>query len=80
MVDISNLSRGMEVHIRPGSEVRSHNPSKRKYITSRTQKVKIFNIYEWKSQIHARIPEISWAGAGGYWCHTNVDNIINTAD
>lgn len=66
------------VVVRAGSSVRSYNPSKRNYTLKRDQKVTVwFKFHEVKDGEHIiNQAEISWAGTGGYWCHTDIDNVI----
>lgn len=74
------IVKGSTVTIRKGSTVRSCNPSKEEYQLSRNQTVKVHKVvegYPEHSGYPARNDEIHWAGSGGYWHWTDVENIIS---
>ena len=76
MTNAININRGDVVTIRAGSRVRSYNPSKRKFILMRNQKVKVDTQFNFIPSLHGRGPEISWAGSGRYWNFTDIKNVI----
>jgi hypothetical protein len=76
---MTTYSRGQEIKLRKGSVVRSTNPSKKEYTLSRNQKVTVHSYYPplkgW-GDYPAKNAEVHWAGTGGYWCWTDVENIV----
>lgn len=76
--------RGTRVRIKPGAIYRSMHPSKRgqPQINKRKREIVVhtyFNgrIGELDFQNNPIIinGEVSWVGTGGYWCHTDINNI-----
>jgi hypothetical protein len=69
---------GKTVYVKAGSEYRSLHPaSKQPSVMSRTKSIKVDKAF--RGYVHdGRVvsPEISWAGAGGYWCYACANNII----
>lgn len=76
------LSKGMQVRIRKGSFVQSTKGEPRK--TARDQVVKVhfydagyvdtYPRAEKEAEV-VRQPQITWAGAGGYWRWTDLNNV-----
>lgn len=82
--ELIDLKRGTVVILKKGAPVRSCNPNKREYVLKRNQKVKVHNTfrpYEGSESwgYPARKGEVSWAGAGGYWCHANFEDVLSIA-
>ena len=74
---MTDLKRGDMVIVHKGALVRSFNPSKNNYVTKSSRRVKVATVYTYDPVYHdGRKTEISWAGAGGYWCHTTIDNVV----
>lgn len=76
---IDEIKPGQTVIIRKGSKVRSAKPNKKNYVLARNQKVKVYFVFKngyVGDDYPIKPPEISWAGAGGYWCNTDLENII----
>lgn len=76
---IDEIKPGQTVIIRKGSKVRSYKPNKKNYVLARNQKVKVHFVFKngyVGEDCLIKPPEISWAGAGGYWCHTDLENVI----
>lgn len=76
---MNNFAKGSVVTLRKGSVVHSTHPSKKEYVLSREQKVKVHNFYEGYPETRGypgRPAEINWAGTGGYWCWTDASNVV----
>lgn len=72
-----HFKRGDTVIVRKGAVVKSLHPKKGTYTLKRNQKVIVHLVlhgYEYEGE--KRLPEISWAGTGGYWCYVNQSDII----
>lgn len=78
---ISNpFVKGDTVIIPKGTVVHSTNPSKSEYVTKRNQKVNVFmagNGWVETDRYYGdvgmvKLPRVSWAGTGGYWCDVQV--------
>lgn len=77
-------TRGTQVRLKPGAVYRSMHPSKRgqPQINKREREIVVHTYFKGRigdmdSQNNPIIinGEVSWAGTGGYWCHTDINNI-----
>lgn len=70
--------QGDYVVIKAGAEIRSYNPSKRRYKTVRRQRVRVTTMFDGYliDCREVRNAEVSWPGQGGYWCHVDVNDLI----
>lgn len=82
------VKQGMEVVIPKGIRVTSTNPSKKEYVTKRAQTVTVHVVLPgeaWEQAwdlggalfAAARNPQVSWAGASGYWCDVELNDILD---
>lgn len=77
----SQLAKGMQVRIRKGSIVHSTKGEPR--TTARDQVIKVHffdlgyvDIYaRAETDVGVRQPRVTWAGAGGYWRWTDLNNV-----
>ena len=75
------LKKGMKVRIKKGAVYTSMNPSLAgSQVNKLNRVITIHNVYEGYIPFPAgsyphRNPSITWAGAGGYWCETEINNI-----
>lgn len=69
-----NIKRGDIVTIRKGTTVTSL--SRGKYVLKRAQTVKVYSVFNgYTHNGVTRKPEVSWTGAGGYWCYANQEDV-----
>lgn len=73
------FNRGDKVVIPAGAVVQSTNPSRREKKLTRAQTVTVTHTFDGYVNAHDakffgqyKLPEISWAGSGGYWMNAQV--------
>ena len=89
--DVEKVYEGQTVILKAGSKVRSFNPSKREYFLKRRQEIVVARIdmgrvdlEDLGFRIRAGKPfnetHVVWAGQGGYWCMTSIENVEKIID
>jgi hypothetical protein len=70
---------GQEVVIPRGVVVKSMNPSKNEFITSRIRKIVIDHVLTGCDDgfTAASNPSVRWAGTGGYWNEVDINDILD---
>lgn len=88
---VKKVFEGQTVIIKAGSLVRSMNPSKREYILNRRQKIVVSRVdmgrvdmedlgFRIRSGRMFNETNVVWAGQGGYWCRTSIENVEQIVD
>lgn len=74
------FERGQIVTIRKGARIKSLHPEKGEYISKRAQKVKLHLVLRGFTHYGIEhLPEVSWAGSGGYWCYAYQKDVVPNA-
>lgn len=80
--EIKEVEKGQIVVLKSGSLVKSFNPSKKEFTLSRRHKVRVNRmdrgfVYppEERGRNNIRETTVVWAGTGGYWCWTSIENV-----
>lgn len=72
------VQAGQEVVVPRGAVVRSTHPKNKKRVCKRAQKIKVHSV-GWGMERDGKAvcnPEITWVGAGGYWCWVDVNEVL----
>ena len=81
--DHPQYKRGDKVRIKKGAHIFSMHPKKSRYQAGTTHTVTVFDMHKGtvypgtrrSNEIILHQPRVMWAGTGGYWCETGVENV-----
>jgi hypothetical protein len=70
------IQKGDKVKLPKGIDVHTTH-TKKNYMTKRSTTITVFDVApEWQNDGQIHPADICWVGSGGYWCYTNMSNVI----